>query len=58
MVRYRIERRYPYYNGCIPIDIYVVQVLHKGLFYDKWKDIKGFDTYKRAKELLDMLNGE
>ena len=55
MARYRIEHRYPYYYGCIPIDIRVVQVLKEGLFVDKWVDIKGFDTYKRAKELLEIL---
>lgn len=57
MAKYRIEHRYPYYNGCIPIDIWVVQRLERGCFFDKWIDIKGFDTYERAKELLKLLDG-
>ncbi len=57
MAKYRIEHRYPYYNGCIPIDIWVVQRLKRGCFFDKWIDIKGFDTYERAKELLKLLDG-
>lgn len=24
----------------------------------EWVNVKGFDTYKRAKELLDVLNGD
>jgi hypothetical protein len=55
MARYRIKHVYPYYYGCIPIDIWVVQVLREGMFIDKWVDIKGFDTYKRAEELLNAL---
>ena len=47
MARYRIKHIYPYYYGCIPIDIWVVQVLREGMFISKWVDIKGFDTYKR-----------
>ena len=55
MAKYRIEHRYPYYNGCIPIDIWVVQRLQRGFFFGKWVDIKGFDTPERAKELLKIL---
>lgn len=55
MAKYRIEHRYPYYYGCIPIDIWVVQILKEGLFVDKWVDVKGFDTYKKAEELLKLL---
>ena len=55
MARYRIEHKYPYYYGCIPIDIWVVQRLQSGFFCDKWVDIKGFDTPERAEELLNML---
>lgn len=57
MERYRIEHRYPYYYGCIPIDIWVVQRLQKGWLFDKWVDIKGFDTYDKAEQLLNILKG-
>ena len=40
MARYRIKHVYPYYYGCIPIDIWVVQVLREGMFISKWVDIK------------------
>lgn len=55
MAKYRIEHRYPYYSGCIPIDIWVVKRLQRGFFSDKWVDIKGFDTPERAEELLKIL---
>lgn len=57
MAKYRIESRYPCYNGCIPFTGYFVQVLREGLFIDKWIDIKGFDTYERAEELKKQLEG-
>ena len=55
MKRYRIIQK-PGYNGCIPITIYWVQVRKEGLFSDKWENIKGFDIYKRAEELLNYLS--
>jgi hypothetical protein len=56
MAKYRIEHRYPCYNGgCIPYDGYFVQKLEEGFFTGKWVDIKGFDTQERAKELLKIL---
>lgn len=57
MEKYRIEHRYPYYYGCIPIDIWVVQRLQKGRLFDKWVDIKGFATYDKAEQLLNILKG-
>ncbi len=54
MSRYRIEQSQGY-NGCIPITIYWVQVLNQGTFSEKWVNVKGFDTYLRAKELLEIL---
>ena len=54
---YRIESRYPCYYGCIPVTRYFVQRLQEGFLFDKWVDIKGFDSYKKAKELLDILKG-
>lgn len=56
MARYRITQG-DGYNGCIPITVYWVQKLEEGFFFDKWVSIKGFDTYARAKELLDLLKG-
>lgn len=46
-----------YYNGCMPITVHWVQVRKKSLFNDKWENIKGFEDYKKAKQLLDILNG-
>jgi hypothetical protein len=45
------------YNGCIPIIVYWVQVEKSAFFGSKWENVKGFDTYKRAKQLLDLLEG-
>ena len=55
--RYRIIRGEGY-NGCIPIIIYFVQVRKDKRISSEWVNVKGFDTYKRAKELLDVLNGD
>lgn len=44
------------YNGCIPITVYWVQKLEEKTFTSKWINVKGFDTYSRAKELLEMLS--
>ena len=56
MERYRIIRGEGY-NGCIPIIIYWVQVRKDKRISSEWVNVKGFDTYKRAKELLDILMG-
>lgn len=56
MEMYRIIRGEGY-NGCIPIIIYWVQVRKDKRISSEWVNVKGFDTYKRAKELLDVLNG-
>lgn len=55
MGRYRIVKGEAYI-GCMPTLIYYVQVRKDGLFCSSWKNIKGFDTYARAKELLNVLN--
>ena len=57
MARYRIEQRYPCYpgGGCIPYDGYFVQVLQKGIFTNKWVDIKGFGDRESAEKLLKAL---
>lgn len=57
MERYRIVQREGY-NGCIPITVYWVQVRKDKRISSEWVNVKGFDTYKRAKELLDVLNGD
>ena len=46
------------YDGCLPIIVYWVQVKKHTTFGEKWTNIKGFDTYERAKELLEILIGE
>lgn len=56
MERYRIITGEGY-NGCMPITVYWVQKLERGVILDKWVNVKGFDKYERAKELLDLLNG-
>ena len=59
MAKYRIEHRYPCYNGgCIPYDGYFVQKLEERFFFDKWIDIKGFGDRERAEELLKILKGK
>lgn len=54
MDKYRITQGSGY-DGCIPITVYWVQKRKEGIFFDKWENIKGFDTYSRAKKLLDLL---
>ena len=53
MERYRIVRETKY-SGCIPITTYFVQVRKESRLSYGWTNIKGFDTYKKAKELLDI----
>lgn len=55
MKRYRIVTGEGY-NGCIPIAVYWVQVYEYGFFGNKWRNVKGFDTLRRAEELLNILN--
>lgn len=45
-----------YYNGCLPITVYWVQVYAKlPIIGYRWVNVKGFDTRERAKELLNYL---
>ena len=53
--KYRIATKFPCYNGVFPITGYFVQRLEEGWLRDKWIDIKGFDRYEDAKELLEIL---
>lgn len=57
MERYRITRGEGY-NGCIPIIIYWVQVRKDKRISSEWVNVKGFDTYRKARELLNVLNGD
>ncbi len=56
MARFRVQHVYPYYNGCIPIDVWIVQKREEGIFCDKWINVKGFDTPEKAQHLCDLLN--
>ena len=33
-----------------PSDIFIVQFTQRGFFWIKWISLKGFESYKRAKE--------
>lgn len=57
MERYRIIRGEGC-NGCIPIIIYWVQVRKDKRLSSEWVNVKGFDTYRKARELLYVLNGD
>lgn len=56
MERYRIVKEIRY-SGCIPIVVYCVQVRKDKRLSSEWVNVKSFDTYKRAKELLNILKG-
>lgn len=55
MKRYRIVKGESY-NGCIPIVVYWVQVRVDKRFTYEYVNVKGFESYSRAKELLNYLN--
>ena len=55
MKRYRIVRGESY-CGCIPITVYRVQVRVDKMFTCEYVNVKGFESYSRAKELLNYLN--
>lgn len=52
---YRIITRYPYYDGCMPVTGYVVQVYKEGILFDKWEDVKVFGRLSDAEQLLEIL---
>jgi len=56
MARFRVQHVYPYYNGCIPIDVWIVQKREEGFFGDKWTNVKGFDNPEKANKLCELLN--
>uniref|UniRef100_UPI004027B388 hypothetical protein n=1 Tax=Candidatus Cryptobacteroides bacterium TaxID=3085639 RepID=UPI004027B388 len=55
MNRYRIVRGSSY-NGCIPITVYWVQVRVDKRFMCEYVNVKGFESYSRAEDLLNYLN--
>ncbi len=44
------------YKGCIPITVYCVQVRVDKMFTCEYVNVKEFESYSRAKELLNYLN--
>lgn len=55
MERYRIVSGRSY-NGCIPITVYWVQARVDKRFTCEYVNVKGFESYRRAEELLNYLN--
>lgn len=55
MKRYRIVSG-SMYKGCIPITVYMVQVRVDKMFTCEYVNVKEFESYSRAKELLNYLN--
>ena len=54
---YRIQKGEAY-SGCIPITVWFVQVRRETTFSHKWVNVKGYDSYDKAKRLLNILNGK
>ncbi len=46
-----------YYDGCIPITVYVVQKRVRSFLCHRWIAIKGYEDKSRAVNLLDILKG-
>ena len=57
MKRYRIVKGSSY-CGCIPITVYWVQVRVDKMFTCEYVNVKGFESYSRAEELLNNLNNK
>lgn len=57
MESYRIVKEIRY-SGCILIVVYCVQVRKDKRLLSEWVNVKGFDTYRKARELLNVLNGD
>ena len=57
-VMYRIQKGESY-SGCIPKTVWFVQKhINICCVYDGWVNIKGYDSYDKAKRLLHILNGK
>lgn len=57
MNRYRITPGTGY-NGCIPIQVFWVEVRENTFWGNKWRRIKGFEDKKKAIELLNILTNK
>ena len=44
-----------YFDGCVPVTVYVVQKRVRLLLFYKWINIKGFEYKSRAVDLLNFL---
>lgn len=55
MSQYRVISKFPCYDGCLPVTGYFVQVLHVGIIFDKWVDIKSFGSRKEAIKFCNLL---
>lgn len=55
MSQYRVVGKYPCYDGCIPVTGWFVQVLHSGLIFDRWVDIKSFGDKDKAVKFCKLL---
>ena len=58
MKRYRIVQGEAY-DGCIPIAVYWVQVYASlPIIGFRWVNVKGYESYDKARRLLDILEGK
>ena len=46
-----------YYDGCIPVTVYVVQKRVSSFLSHRWITVKGYDDKSRAVDLLNLLKG-
>lgn len=54
MSQYRIITD-TYYDGCIPVTVYVVQKRVRSFLCHRWITIKGYEDKSRAVDLLNIL---
>ena len=54
---YRIQKGEAY-SGCKTIKVWFVKVKRETTFSHKWVNVKGYDSYDKAKRLLHILNGK
>ena len=46
-----------YYDGCIPITVYVVQKRIRSFLRHRWINIKAFEYKSKAVECINFLKG-
>ena len=56
MSKYRIITS-TYYDGCIPVTVYVVQKRVCSFLCHRWITVKGYEDKSRAFDLLNILKG-